>query len=687
MGETTTLDVGALSHPGSRERQNEDSLATPPELSAELAKSKGYLFVVADGMGGHHAGERASKIAVATIMDQYYADPSPDVEQSLAAAIARANAEIHRQGQEPAFDGMGTTIVAAVIHDGWLIVAHVGDSRAYVLGQRGLGLLTADHSYTADMIREGLLTEAEAQRHPYRHVLTRALGTKPAVPVDVQRVALAPGETVLLCTDGLWKVVSDGQMRHVLRRNPPREAAQRLVDLANARGGPDNITLIAIRTQQQGGALGVGPGRRLFMAGSALVFLAVLAAAIGRGWRVSRLPTVAVPQVQPVRYLVLAGDTHGSIARYFEVAPGFVPDPLEPGQQLELQPGGYGLLVAGRVRSVRTTENGVALELASRDARGTIQRRAIECETGNRAFFDPDQEPRRGDLVATLITGDGERWISAWAYVRERDGWRQWYGRPGPVPTWVYTAFDPNLLRPPNDEDEGQPVLARGIWFQGAAEDLFVLRGDAYESLKPPADRLSTVALLAPAASPTIVTMVPTDTPEAATTVPIPTNGVPTALPAVTEEPTPTVSSGPTLEPTPIVTATPWTTPAPTVTPDPTLEPIHGRVTALPCANLRAKPVIDLENFIECLPPNERVEISCRELETRDPEDWWYQVTVERTGQTGYVFHELIDIKYEQVPICSGSAALAGVASMIGEPRRTNDAAIDPGPAPEGIDF
>ena len=255
---TTTpkrLDIGHMTHPGMERTVNEDSYALPPpDLDPALVAQKGLLYLVADGMGGHLGGQRASQLAVQRVMAEYYRAPMADIKQSLDHALRVANAQIYQEAaSNPSLHGMGTTMVAAVIHGNRLVVANVGDSRAYLLRRR-MRQITQDHSLVDEGLRAGMITPQEAAMHPYRGVITRALGGRPDLRVDYFEETLRPGDIVLLCSDGLSNLVDEREMIDIISRSQTaQEAAQRLVAEANRRGAPDNVTAVVV---------GWGPTRR-----------------------------------------------------------------------------------------------------------------------------------------------------------------------------------------------------------------------------------------------------------------------------------------------------------------------------------------------------------------------------------------------------------------------------------------
>ncbi len=228
---------------GLQRRANEDSL---------LARSP--LFVVADGMGGAQAGEVASKIAV----DSFHAG-LPDgarPEEGLAAHALAANARIHQLSREnPEQAGMGTTLTAVYVGEQEVAIAHVGDSRAYCLRDGELLRLTDDHSLVDELIREGRLTPEEAEDHPQRSIITRALGPEETVEVDTRSFRARAADIYLLCSDGLTSMVAEARLAEVLRLRaaaPLRDIGEALIAEANRAGGRDNITVILLRLEEVG---------------------------------------------------------------------------------------------------------------------------------------------------------------------------------------------------------------------------------------------------------------------------------------------------------------------------------------------------------------------------------------------------------------------------------------------------
>jgi len=206
------------------------------------------LFAVADGMGGHRAGE----IASATALEALRAAVASGT--GLGDAITNANEAVHgKAAQDAELQGMGTTLTAVVPDGNGVLVGHVGDSRAYLLRDGELRQLTTDHSLVEELIREGTLTEEQAATHPQRSIITRALGVEGSVEVDVYPVPLLPGDRLLICSDGLTSMLRSNAIAGLLRReSDPTRAANLLVDAANAAGGEDNITTIVIDIEDDG---------------------------------------------------------------------------------------------------------------------------------------------------------------------------------------------------------------------------------------------------------------------------------------------------------------------------------------------------------------------------------------------------------------------------------------------------
>ncbi len=246
------LAVGQRTDVGRKRTVNEDSLGVfvPPDPA--LLGHIGALFVVADGMGGHAKGEVASALAVDTVIRTYQQSAAPSLDERLVTALRAANATIWDQASRQVdHAGMGTTVVCAVVVSNELLVSNAGDSRAYLVRRRQARQLTRDHSWVGELVALGKITAVEARRHKLRNVVTRCLGGYPDLDVPLYpRQQLSPGDVLVLCTDGLWGTMTDQELADVVSQHPPQVAAERLVALANERGGPDNVTVIVVGVDQ-----------------------------------------------------------------------------------------------------------------------------------------------------------------------------------------------------------------------------------------------------------------------------------------------------------------------------------------------------------------------------------------------------------------------------------------------------
>jgi len=243
--------IGARTDLGRVRENNEDKFDFYLPEDEETLALKGSFYAVADGMGGHAAGQIASELALKTTVKCYYADPSPVVEESLKQAIAQANALIFDTSRAIIErSGMGTTITALVIRGDEAFVAQVGDSRCYRLRDGKLTQITEDHSWVNEQLKRGGMSLEEAESSPFRNVITRSLGTSPTVEVDFFTEEIKPGDVFLLCSDGLSNEVSDEDIRGVLTSECASVAAWKLVDLAFENGGHDNITALVVAVKE-----------------------------------------------------------------------------------------------------------------------------------------------------------------------------------------------------------------------------------------------------------------------------------------------------------------------------------------------------------------------------------------------------------------------------------------------------
>lgn len=242
-----SIEVASATDIGRKRSHNEDAIATwEPDEAPGLARS-GCLYIVADGVGGAAAGEVASRYAADKVCYEYFAAEDPDQGRRLVAAIMQAGNDIFDYNQShPDQREMGTTLVAAIVHHDRLIVANVGDSRAYFMRGNAIEQITTDHNMVARMLAQGEISDEEAAVHPWRNRLTRCLGKDPDITVDVFERTLQPGDVVVLCSDGLTRHVQDDEIAHIIHEIGPARAVSRLVDLANSRGGQDNITVIIL---------------------------------------------------------------------------------------------------------------------------------------------------------------------------------------------------------------------------------------------------------------------------------------------------------------------------------------------------------------------------------------------------------------------------------------------------------
>ena len=241
---------------GRRRESNEDQFLVDSEIG---------VYAVADGMGGHAAGEIASEQAIETLSAALRREGWPDAgrdgtdqerktrtARTIREAIGEANSRICKSVEHhPERKGMGTTLVALAISGNSAIIGHVGDSRAYLVRDGQLIRLTSDHSWVNEQVKLGLLSAEDAQRHPWRNIVTRALGNRAEVDVDLMEQPMEAGDLFLLCSDGLNTMLRDGEIRTILEKTAqdPEQACSELIAAANARGGEDNITVVVLLVQ------------------------------------------------------------------------------------------------------------------------------------------------------------------------------------------------------------------------------------------------------------------------------------------------------------------------------------------------------------------------------------------------------------------------------------------------------
>jgi len=284
-----TIEVGAKSDLGKRKQTNEDNYATYLPGDSGLPNLKdGGLLVLADGLGGHFAGEVASKLAVTIMQDFLNAerDQSSNIPKLLAETATKANAQIHgaNRGLKGFFRPMGTTLTGVFVEGDKAYFCHVGDSRGYLLRGSEIEQVTQDHSWVDEQVRMGLMTLEEARRDPRRNVLTRTLGTRPETQIETYERGLCPGDILVLCSDGLSNMVRDAEiLKTCTEAETPQEAAEKLVNLANERGAPDNVTAVVSVVEPSRSQLASKKLRRSAKQAlrTALITLLISAAAIG----------------------------------------------------------------------------------------------------------------------------------------------------------------------------------------------------------------------------------------------------------------------------------------------------------------------------------------------------------------------------------------------------------------------
>jgi serine/threonine protein phosphatase PrpC len=244
------IEAASLTDVGRQRSNNEDSyLYWEPDSDEEFAR-KGRLAIIADGMGGYEGGQEASRLAVETVRHVYDQSFGASPQDTLLEAFASAHRSIQRYALDhPHFYGMGTTCTALSIVDRQLHFAHVGDSRLYHIRADTISRLTRDHSYVGRLVESGIVRSEDAESHPQRHILTAALGSGHDIAPHVpdHPFPLQEGDTLVLCTDGLWGLVGNQELARTAQATPPQEACLRLVRMALERGGPDNITVLVLR--------------------------------------------------------------------------------------------------------------------------------------------------------------------------------------------------------------------------------------------------------------------------------------------------------------------------------------------------------------------------------------------------------------------------------------------------------
>lgn len=246
--ESGNLKVVVLSDLGNIRTNNEDRGMYFKIADENVIREKGQMLIVADGMGGHQAGEVASKMAADIISREYFKQTgNGSVEKNLAKVFALANKNIFEMSRSnKAYNGMGTTCTALVVIDQTVYYAQVGDSRAYIQKGDSIQQITEDHTYVQELVKSGDITPEEAATHPKRNILTNAMGTKPDLRIDTGKCSLTfeNNDRLLLCSDGLYDYLNDDELNDILSKKLLKDAAEYMVNQAKIRGGHDNITVV-----------------------------------------------------------------------------------------------------------------------------------------------------------------------------------------------------------------------------------------------------------------------------------------------------------------------------------------------------------------------------------------------------------------------------------------------------------
>ena len=502
--EALHLEVGLSSDRGPSRDLNEDYVDYYVPSDEAQSRLKGSIFVVADGMGGHLAGEVASKEAVKKVMEEYYAAPSPDPGESLGRAISAANHLVREHAlSDPAKSGMGTTLVAAVIIGSNVYIANVGDGRAYGINNETSTQITRDHSWVEEQIEVGILTREQAQKHPQRNVITRALGRRQTVEADLFEGKLLAGDALLLCTDGVCGPLTEDQMTQAVRSLPPSRAAAQLVSQAGAEGGKDNASALIVRVvapdawSEEQAQPSSGPAdeiqpeapvsvaslsglrrQRWVLGGVAAgIILCLIAAVVFVPALTQKLTgdPVAAPLPAPIQDSRLAGSSADQVALYLGYADSdqmiaahgglLVPENLGAS---DLQPAAPGVFLVGTARewSCEQQECSFQLDMAGTDYAVTYQasgEKGVDLNGRPVRVYGP--QPKGQPAVAAQLIERGSHWWAwwqpAWTLVHQAGSLDQI--------AWVYSIVDRN----PNglldlDQVPGLPqgaqLLLRGLW-------------------------------------------------------------------------------------------------------------------------------------------------------------------------------------------------------------------------------
>ena len=249
------VTIGSASHVGNRKEKNEDYFSFHVPEDGSIPK-KGILLALSDGMGGRPAGDLASKTAVTVFMEEYYKDKSSSIPESLNNAFLKANEKVISMGDEDRnIQGMGATLISAVIKKDRMYHAHVGDSRGYLINGNEILKFTEDHSIVAGLVKAGYITEEEAPTYPGGNIITKAIGLDHELKVDTpeKERKIKSGQYIMLCCDGLHKDVPDEEMLKIFHEyEAPSIISEKLIEKALEKGGDDNITVLIARIEKTG---------------------------------------------------------------------------------------------------------------------------------------------------------------------------------------------------------------------------------------------------------------------------------------------------------------------------------------------------------------------------------------------------------------------------------------------------
>ncbi len=391
---------GSRTDIGCVREHNEDSLIVAPPL-----------YAVADGMGGHAAGEVASEIAVRTLAD--LTPPTADTE-ALAQAVASSNYAVINAARAKGRAGMGTTLTAAVLEKERLAIAQVGDSRAYLMHAGKLQQLTRDHSLMADMIEAGELSEEEARTHPQRSVITRALGSDPDMQPDLYELNVAAGDRLLLCSDGLSTMVSDDEILNTLMRvRDPQRCASTLVNQAIAEGGHDNITVIVVDVEGNAAAKQRKSRRksRAWAIFIVLLLAAVVAGVLYGGYQISQHTAYLTAQDGKVAVYQGTPDTvlGMSLSHLDHVTDVNVSD-LQPGTANRLE---QGVIRVDNMEAANALVAQYEQEIAEEAAKKAEKNKGQKLGESGDAAGATDEEPQKPETDQAAVEATG---ANAYAY-------------------------------------------------------------------------------------------------------------------------------------------------------------------------------------------------------------------------------------------------------------------------------